>query len=88
MATTSVHEFSHDLISVVVDGVTYQVKILLDFGMDPGAQDLETGDSPLHISVRCVRTQCMCYVSFFNDVLVIPYSELTQHAVPHQRLPH
>jgi hypothetical protein len=28
------------------------VKLLLDNGMDPGAPDPQTGDSPLHISVR------------------------------------
>eukprot|EP00041_Stephanoeca_diplocostata_P017302 m.345229 g.345229 ORF g.345229 m.345229 type:complete len:673 (+) comp20660_c0_seq1:138-2156(+) len=36
-------------------GKTEIVKVLLDFGMDPGAQDPETGDSPLHISVRFFR---------------------------------
>eukprot|EP00038_Savillea_parva_P001994 m.109131 g.109131 ORF g.109131 m.109131 type:complete len:676 (+) comp10687_c0_seq2:110-2137(+) len=31
------------------------VKLLLDSGMDPGAQDPTTGDAPLHISVRFFR---------------------------------
>lgn len=33
------------------------VKLLLDYGMDPGSQDPETGDTALHISVRFFRVE-------------------------------
>ena len=32
-------------------------QVLLDSGMDPGSQDPESGDSPLHISVRFFRLE-------------------------------
>lgn len=41
----------------VMSGKREVLAVLLDSGMDPGSQDPESGDSPLHISVRFFRLE-------------------------------
>jgi len=52
----------------VMRGKSEVVQVLLDSGVDPGAQDPELGDSPLHIATRFYRAElCKMLLAFGAD---------------------